>query len=77
MGCNIIGKRDFADHHQYTKNEISKLLEIAQIENAQLITTSKDYVRLTTSQQKKIAVLPVTLDWTDRSALDSILKPFI
>ena len=77
MGCNIIGKRDFSDHHQYTKNEISKLLEIAQIENAQLITTSKDYVRLTTSQQQKIAVLPVTLDWADRSALDSLLKPFI
>ena len=77
MGCNIIGKRDFADHHQYTKSEISKLLEIAQIENAELITTSKDYVRLTTSQQQQIAVLPVTLDWVDRSALDNLLKPFI
>ena len=77
MDCNIVGIKKFTDHHQYTKKEIARLHKIADIENAQLITTSKDYVRLTTLQQKHIVVLPVILDWEDSSLLDSLLRPFI
>ncbi|MEE3000918.1 MAG: tetraacyldisaccharide 4'-kinase [Pseudomonadota bacterium] len=77
IGCNIIGKRDFADHHKYTEKEISNLLKIAKKENAKLVTTSKDYVRLNTSQQKNIIALPIKLHWSDSTALDSIIKPLI
>jgi tetraacyldisaccharide 4'-kinase len=77
MDCNIVGTKKFSDHHQYTKKEIARLHKIADIENAQLITTSKDYVRLTTLQQKNIVVLPVILDWEDSSSLGSLLRSFI
>jgi tetraacyldisaccharide 4'-kinase len=77
MDCNIIRTKSFADHHQYTKKEIASLHKIARIDNAQLITTSKDYVRLTASQQKYIIAVPVILDWEDSSSLDGLLRPFI
>lgn len=76
-GYKVTGKQDFPDHHQFTKAEISKLLHLAQIKNSKLITTSKDYVRLTAAQQKDIIMLPITLKWNDKSALDNILKSFI
>jgi len=77
VGCDITGKQNFSDHHQFTEAEISELRKLAHATNSKLITTSKDYVRLTPSQQKNIKVLPVTLKWRDRSALDNILKSFI
>lgn len=77
MSCNIIEKKNFADHHKYSKKEIAKLLNLAEEKNAKLVTTSKDYVRLTTSQQEKIIPVPIRLHWSDRTAIDSIIKPFI
>ena len=77
MDFNIIRTKSFADHHQYTKKEIASLHKIARTENAQLITTSKDYVRLTASQQKYIIAVPVILDWEDSGSLDTLLRPFI
>lgn len=75
--CDLVGAKAFEDHHPYTENEISGLLEAAKKAGAVLITTAKDHVRLPTGQKKDVAILSVTLDWTDESALDSLLKRFI
>ncbi len=77
MGYNLVGTESFPDHHVYSKSEILNLNNKAKYRNAKLITTSKDYIRLPASLQKDIAVIPVTLDWSDTNALDSLLKPFI
>ena len=36
----------FPDHHQYSTSEIDQLIQDAQIVNAVLLTTNKDYVKL-------------------------------
>ncbi|MCB9964413.1 MAG: tetraacyldisaccharide 4'-kinase [Rhodospirillales bacterium] len=36
----------FSDHHTYTKNEVKNIIEKAKSQNARLITTEKDEVRL-------------------------------
>jgi tetraacyldisaccharide 4'-kinase len=77
LGYDIVVKKSFPDHHQYTKKELANLHKTAQIENVQLITTSKDYVRLTMSQQKGISVLPVKIDWGNKVVLDSLLRSVI
>ena len=77
IGCDIVGVKAFADHHPYTETEISYLQEIAKSEEAILATTAKDHVRLPDSQKKDVTIVSVTLDWTDASALDSLLKPFL
>ena len=77
IGCDVVGVKAFADHHPYTETEISYLQEIAKSEEAILATTAKDHVRLPDSQKKDVTIVSVTLDWTDASALDSLLKPFL
>jgi len=46
----------FPDHYQYTEADLNKLFALAKKENAELITTMKDWVRLPPYAQKKIKV---------------------
>ncbi len=46
MGANIISTETFPDHHYYSKNEIEKLLKKAKENQAFLLTTEKDMVRI-------------------------------
>lgn len=49
----------FPDHHEYTNTDIKKLFMIANTNNAKLITTEKDWVRLPTDVCKKIQFSPL------------------
>lgn len=51
---NVIYKKSFADHYQYTDDDIKKLIALAQRKNAHLITTEKDWVRLPEYAKSKI-----------------------
>tara|TARA_B100000315_G_scaffold257770_1_gene307658 strand:+ start:12931 stop:13887 length:957 start_codon:yes stop_codon:yes gene_type:complete len=77
IGCDIVGAKAFDDHHPYTENEIANLIATAKQEGATLVTTAKDHVRLPAAHKKDVAIVSVTLDWTDASALDSLLMPFL
>ena len=43
---NVVGHRAFADHYQYTDEDLKKLQNAAQKRGAKLITTEKDWMRL-------------------------------
>ena len=43
---NVVYKKSFADHYQYTAEDIEKLRKAAARRKAKLITTEKDWVRL-------------------------------
>ena len=43
---NVVATRAFADHYQYTDDDIKGLIDLAKKHNAKLITTEKDWVRL-------------------------------
>ncbi len=51
---NVVATRAFADHYQYTDDDINKLLKLAEKKRAKLITTEKDWVRLLPEAQEKI-----------------------
>ena len=73
LGCDIAGRREFADHHPFTRGEIDDLLATAARLNALPVTTAKDAVRLPPELRATIAVLDVTLAWDDATALDKLL----
>mgnify|MGYP001170624172 FL=1 len=77
IGCDLVGAKAFDDHHPYTKTEVTNLLAIAKQEEAKLVTTAKDHVRLPAALKKDVTIVSVTLDWADESALDSLLKQFL
>jgi tetraacyldisaccharide 4'-kinase len=48
LGFNVTGFLEFSDHHRYTEPDLKTILRTARQTGArQLITTEKDYVRLT------------------------------
>lgn len=51
---NVVAKKSFADHYQYTDGDIEKLRAAAARRGAKLITTEKDWVRLPAAAQKEI-----------------------
>jgi tetraacyldisaccharide 4'-kinase len=56
-GALVTGAQYFPDHHVYRPGEIAALKARAQ--DAQLITTEKDFVRLSAAEREGIAVLQV------------------
>lgn len=51
---NVVAKRAFPDHYQYTQQDIEQLLSLAAKKKAKLITTEKDWVRLPVEIRDKI-----------------------
>jgi tetraacyldisaccharide 4'-kinase len=70
----IIETVSFSDHYIYSNNDIEKLKEKAKKNSAGLITTEKDFVRLTKEQQQYVQTLPVEIIWEDIGTIKEILK---
>lgn len=52
--CKVVKKIYFPDHYQYSDQDIKKLINIANENNAKLLTTEKDWVRLPEYAKKEI-----------------------
>ncbi len=72
-GARLVTTNSFPDHHPYARAEIEDLLAEAEANDAIAITTAKDRVRLPEDLRRKIAVLPVTLEWRDPGTLTPLL----
>ena len=46
LGAKIVHKETFPDHHYFTTEEIDRLIQLAKKENAIIITTEKDIVKI-------------------------------
>ena len=51
---NVVARRAFADHYEYTDEDLKKLFALAEKKKAKLITTEKDWVRLPVEIRDKI-----------------------
>ena len=51
---NVVAHRSFPDHYQYTDEDILKLHKIAKRKNADLVTTEKDWMRLSDDARNEI-----------------------
>ena len=60
-GFEICGTHDFADHHVYDARDLKMLQVEAEALNAQLVTTTKDWVRIPAGYQHMVEFVPVEL----------------
>lgn len=51
----------FPDHHKFSKNEIQEILNLSKTNNALLLTTEKDHLRLNDDLKSKIYFLKINL----------------
>lgn len=54
-GARVVAELAFADHHRWTEADLEQLLRLKAQKQAQaLLTTEKDWIRLTTAQRAKV-----------------------
>lgn len=53
-GYEVAKSIDFADHHQYTSKDIANIKELAKKEKLSIVTTEKDYIKLSNKDKKDI-----------------------
>lgn len=75
--AEVVAEYSFADHHYFRDSEIEELKNKAAKENAMLVTTEKDYMRLSLPMRKSILSAEASLKWENETALEEILKPLI
>jgi tetraacyldisaccharide 4'-kinase len=63
---NVVARRSFSDHYQYTSEDLERLIALADKKKAKLITTEKDWVRLPVELQDQIkyARLETVIDYS-------------
>lgn len=59
LGYEVVLTQDFEDHHRYTEAEIEALRQKAEAQGLALVTTEKDFVKLTSQMQEGVRCLRV------------------
>tara|TARA_B100000965_G_C19481926_1_gene708953 strand:- start:140 stop:1069 length:930 start_codon:yes stop_codon:yes gene_type:complete len=71
---NVVKSESFSDHHFYLEKEFNKILEMAKKLNAILITTEKDYNRMTDEQKKYCDFAKVDLSIENKNQFIDLLR---
>jgi tetraacyldisaccharide 4'-kinase len=74
-GAYVVSAKRFGDHHVYSSSEIARLRATAKERGALLVTTAKDYVRMTAIEREGVTVLPIEVKFDDPAALERLLDP--
>jgi tetraacyldisaccharide 4'-kinase len=72
-GCDLVDFAPYPDHHAYTAADMGFLATRAATLNAGLVTTEKDWVRLSPEWRARVKPWPVTAQFEDETALDALL----
>ncbi len=61
-GLNLEKKKVFPDHYKFEQSEIDKIVNVAKNNNYTIITTEKDYYRLSNDNKKNIEFAKIELE---------------
>jgi tetraacyldisaccharide 4'-kinase len=73
-GFNIIEEIIYPDHYQYKKNDITEIKKKAKKIGASIITTEKDFIKLSYKEKKNINFLKVNLKIKNEKNFIDFLK---
>ena len=71
---NVVRQIIFPDHYEFNNNDIKKIKLVANELNAKIITTEKDYVKLTKKNKKNIHFLNIELVIKNKNKLIKLIK---
>ena len=74
---NTIETIKFPDHHEYSENELQNLLKKTNENNTILLTTEKDYFRISESYKKNIKYLKVKIEIENKSQFVEEIKKIL
>ncbi|KJV42291.1 tetraacyldisaccharide 4'-kinase [Brevundimonas sp. KM4] len=73
-GCDLVDFVPFPDHAAYSAADMTFLTDRAAVFDAGLVTTEKDWVRLTPEQRKNVVAWPVVARFEDEAAFAAFLN---
>ena len=71
---NVLKSLEYPDHYSYDNQEINKVRKIAKKINANILTTEKDYMRLSKTNSKNIQFLKIELQIKNEKKFINFLK---
>jgi tetraacyldisaccharide 4'-kinase len=76
-GCDLVEFVAFADHAAFPDGALKELARIAAERDAGLVTTEKDWVRLSPAWRDRVRSWPVRARFEDEAALDGLLAKLV
>ena len=73
----VVQEVSFPDHHFYTDKQLANIFKIADKNNALVVTTEKDYVKLSKSLKEKIYPISIELHLSKKERLLRELKNLV
>jgi len=77
LGYNVVETLAFADHCPYERQDVQDLRKRAQEQDAMLITTTKDYLRLPKGYKEDIFTVPVSMTFKAPKKLQAFVKDIL
>jgi len=74
---NVIETIKFPDHHKYSEKELKNLLSKINENNAILLTTEKDYFRISENYKKNIKCLKISIEIENKNQFIEEIKKII
>ena len=74
---NILETIKFPDHHKYSEKELENLLNKIKDDNSILLTTEKDYFRISETNKKKIKHLKINVEIENKNQFIEEVKKII
>lgn len=73
-GADVIEAVEFPDHYKFSQDDIMRLVEKAALHHAALVTTRKDYVRLSDDARMMTTVFDIDLVFEKPKGLQTLLR---
>jgi tetraacyldisaccharide 4'-kinase len=77
LKLDVVGTRDFSDHHIFTENELQSLENEARKKNSVLVTTEKDWVRLNSAWRNRVSMIRIENEIQESDRLYAQLRPLL
>ncbi len=77
QGADIVSCQSLGDHQIISSTIMKRLIEEARSENAQLVTTEKDYVRLPKQFKNEVITLPIRIKLNENLSWEKIFTPIL
>ena len=73
-GINVKKELVFPDHHEYSKHDIDQILLEAKKNNLKVLTTEKDFVKISKNQTDEIQSLEIDLEIFEEKNLIKLIE---
>ena len=74
---NIVKEISFPDHYNYSEQDLNKLHQFEKQYNAKLITTEKDFLRISPFMRKKYDYIKIEPKFKDEETFKNRIKKLI